>query len=312
MVGMGHIYRALTLARCMDCHEVVFACTPQDRKYLESVVGNEFPLIDAPKASIVRRILKSAPDIVINDILDSEMDDVLPFLKEKIKVINFEDLGPGAQAADLVINELYDHALWTNPNTLWGRDYFCLRDEFLNARRNQSVEQVKGILLVFGGTDQHDLSRKVYEVIRGQCRRSGIMIFIVTGPGYRNYRKLEEEVGLVSGVMLTHATGVISSIMESTQHAITSNGRTVYELAHMRIPGIVIPQHDREKTHAFACQDNGYLPIPTFSGETSLTAVKRNLAYLLANVDFRKNLFEATKRADFVGNKNRVIGKILE
>ena len=70
-------------------------------------------------------------------------------------------------------------------------------------------------------------------------------IFIVTGPGYSGYETFRREVVGDSDVDLTHATGVISRIMEKVQLAITSNGRTVYELAHLSIPAIVIPQHER-------------------------------------------------------------------
>ena len=62
-------------------------------------------------------------------------------------------------------------------------------------------------------------------------------------------------------VKLTKSTGVISSIMEQCQLAIVSNGRTVYELAHMNIPSITIAHHIREETHKFASKENGFLPL---------------------------------------------------
>ena len=92
-------------------------------------------------------------------------------------------------------------------------------------------------------------------------RKYKIFIQIVTGPGYRGFTHLEKIVSQTSGVSLTHATGVISSMMESADIAITSNGRTVYELAHMNIPGIVIPQHEREETHSFAQEQNGFIKM---------------------------------------------------
>ena len=44
--------------------------------------------------------------------------------------------------------------------------------------------------------------------------------------------------------------------MEQSQLAIVSNGRTLYELAHMNIPAIVLSQHKRESTHSFAYEEN--------------------------------------------------------
>ena len=125
-------------------------------------------------------------------------------------------------------------------------------------------KQVNAVLLAFGGTDQHNMSHAIYKAVRKLCDQSGINIHIVTGPGYEGYEELRSDIEKYGGASITHATGVISHIMEQTQVAITSNGRTVYELAHMNIPSIVIPQHEREKTHSFASEDNGFIPLETY------------------------------------------------
>ena len=97
--------------------------------------------------------------------------------------------------------------------------------------------------------------------IRELCKKKGIQIHIVTGPGYRGEDALRQIVDESEGVDITHATGVISQIMADTDLAISSNGRTVYELAHMNVPGIVIDQHAREGTHHFACPENGFINL---------------------------------------------------
>ena len=79
--------------------------------------------------------------------------------------MNFEDLGEGASFANLVINELYDQPRIEGDNILWGRNHFFVRDEFSDANPNQSMENVDNLLLVFGGVDQHDLSKKIYHSI---------------------------------------------------------------------------------------------------------------------------------------------------
>ena len=60
----------------------------------------------------------------------------------------------------------------------------------------------------------------------------------------------------------------MSRIMERTPIAIASNGRIVYELAHMNIPGIIVPVNEREKTHAFANKKNGFFPLRGFNKNT--------------------------------------------
>ena len=310
-VGMGHIFRALTLAHELIDHDVTFFSDEASAKAVKEVVGNAYPVELFNSANIVKSILNFKPDVVINDILDTEVKDVEPLREQGIKVLNFEDLGEGAQFADLVINELYDQPKIEGDNILWGRNHFFVRDEFSDANPNQSVDKVDNLLLVFGGVDQHDLSKKIYQVVRNLCKKKGVRIFIVTGPGYSGYETFRREVEGDSDVDLTHATGVISRIMEKVQLAITSNGRTVYELAHMSIPALVIPQHEREKTHSFACEENGFVQLePYVEGETEMTVVQI-LNDLLEDKKYRQALFNATTAFRFDKNKKKVVSRIL-
>ena len=174
---MGHIFRALTLAHELIDHDVTFFSDEASAKAVKEVVGNAYLVKIFNSASIVKSILKFKPDVVINDILDTEVKDVEPLREQGIKVLNFEDLGEGAQFADLVINELYDQPKIEGDNILWGRNHFFVRDEFSDANPNQSVENVDNLLLVFGGVDQHDLSKKIYHSVRNLCKKKGVKIF---------------------------------------------------------------------------------------------------------------------------------------
>ena len=95
--------------------------------------------------------------------------------------------------------------------------------------------------------------------------------------------------------------------MEQSQLAVTSNGRTVYELAHMNIPAIVIPQHKREMSHAFACEANGFLSLEEYvEGETE-EHVAKALIKLLDDEIYRRKFFDRTRLFRFINNKQRVV-----
>ena len=152
----------------------------------------------------------------------------------------------------------------------------------------------------------------IYHTIKDFCREQEIVIHIVTGPGYENYDSLAKEVVNCDGVSVTHGSGVISGIMEKVQLAITSNGRTVFELAHMNLPGIVIAQHARENTHTFACPDNGFVPLGIFDGEINQDQLLGEFKRLVTDNAARRQLFDQTVRFNFNSNKSRVMGTILE
>lgn len=310
-VGTGHIYRALSIAHEITDHEILFVTDYDNSEVVNKLAGYDYWLASYNKNNIVSAIIDLKPDLVINDMLSTAVNDVVPLKKNKIKVVNFEDIGPGAKYADLTINELYEKPCLNGENFLWGCKYFFVRDEFNNAKKHRFKNKVDSILLTFGGTDQNNLTAKIFHLIKDICYKNEIVIHIVTGAGYCNYSELNSEVESLDRVTLTRETGVISSIMEKAQVAIVSNGRTVYELSHMNIPAIVISQHKREETHNFACNANGFIPIGRYQEGYTDALLVESFQRLVLDSKFRRKLFERTKQHNFSPNKKRVITKLI-
>ncbi len=311
-VGMGHIYRSLSLAHEITDHEILFVSDRENTVAVNKLAGYDYWLGIYEVECIIEKIIALKPDLVINDILSTNKEDLLPLQEKGIKVINFEDLGEGAGLADLTINELYDEPQCAGRRILWGHQHFFVRDEFYDAKPLRFKRRVDTILLTFGGTDQLDLSRKIYRAVSGICRARNIRVHIVTDAGYSCYDQLEAEIKSEECVTVTKATGVISSIMEKSQIAIVSNGRTLYELAHMNIPAIVVSQHQREKTHSFACEENGFIPLGLFEEGSTEGEVAKQLVRLLDDEAYRHLLFDRTTKYRFHANKKKVIKRILD
>jgi Spore coat polysaccharide biosynthesis protein, predicted glycosyltransferase len=172
---------------------------------------------------------------------------------------------------------------------------------------------VDSILITFGGTDPKNLTGQVLETVVGLCEKEGIRIYVVAGVGYAHKEELRNYIrkGRFKGVEFTHATGVIAGIMEKTRIAIASNGRTVYELAHMNIPSIVISHHEREMTHSFSKRENGFINLGVYNGDKTKKLLLENLHLLIHSSDLRRELFRNTRRHNFSKNKERVTGAIL-
>jgi|TARA_Y100000294_G_scaffold68314_1_gene64699 spore coat polysaccharide biosynthesis predicted glycosyltransferase SpsG len=311
-VGMGHIYRTLSLAHEISDHEILFVSDQQNTVAVNQLAGYDYWLGIYDQKYIVENIIELKPDLVINDILSSTHKDVIPLQEKGIKVINFEDLGEGAKLANLTINEMYDEPLFEGRNILWGYHYFFMRDEFNHATPQKFMEKVDTILLTFGGTDQHNLAKIVYQEIKYICSERGIHIHIVAGVGYKNYQLLKKEINNEENVTLTRKTGVISSIMEKSQLAIVSNGRTVYELAHMNIPAIVISQHKREETHKFANKNNGFIHFCLFNKETNIKNIINIILKLIDDSSYRRMLYNNIEKHNFKSNKSKVLKLIYD
>jgi spore coat polysaccharide biosynthesis predicted glycosyltransferase SpsG len=313
-IGMGHIYRALTLAHEITDHEVYFVCDEKSREVVSRLAGKDYWLGVYGQKEITNRIIDLKPDLVINDILKTSRDYILKIRKQGIKVINFEDLGTGACHADLTINELYDKPEIKGKNILWGQKYFFLREEFNEAQPNRFKKQVSTLLVTFGAADPNDFTRKIFRKIRAYCAEMKIKIFLVTGGGYSHIEELKQEIKHISEPQIEciHVTGVMSHIMEQSQIAIAANGRTVYELAHMNIPSIILSHHKREMAHSFAKKDRGFFPLGLYKGKKTGDQILFALKRLVEDHTLRKDCFNRLKPFRFHKNKQKVLDSIAE
>lgn len=310
-IGMGHIYHSLALAHEITDHEVIFVCDEKYKIAVDKIAAMDYKVISTKNVEEI--IIKLDPDIVINDILNTKKDYIDKLKTNNIKVVNFEDLGEGSKYADLVFNELYDTPQLEGKNYYWGYKYLALRDEFYDAKPHKFIDEVKEIMITFGGTDQNNLTLISLKSILELCVNREIVINIVCGGAYKFKEQLECFVlkSNYSKINLTYASGVISKIMEKTQLAISSNGRTVYELADMNIPSIIISHHERESTHNFADLEKGFINLGVINGNISVE-INEKFKKLVEDLDYRKLLFMNIKRYSFRKNKQKVVNKIME
>ncbi len=309
-VGMGHIYRALSIAEELKDHELLFLTDLESDLAISYLQMRKSWVGAFPESEIVPKLIELEPDLVIFDALDTVAKNIQALRAKDIDVLSFEDLGDGSRFTNCTINELFDAPELPGEHYRWGKEYFFIRDEFLLARPKSISPRISSLLLTFGGADQHDLSTKVFLKIRDFCIKEEILIYIVTGPGYNGLNRLENIVNGSRNVSLTHATGVISKIMERVDLAVSSNGRTVYELAHMNVPGIVIDQHAREGTHRFAREANGYIGLGLYNPGKTEEIVVTNIEELVNNYGKYEELYRNVLPHNFSKGNSKSVYEI--
>jgi spore coat polysaccharide biosynthesis predicted glycosyltransferase SpsG len=309
-VGLGHVYRALTLAHEITDHRIVFLCTQDSELAVKRIAEKDYQTV-LQTGSLLEDVLRLEPDLVINDILNTDAGYVQGLKVHNILVVNFEDDGPGADTADLVINALFPPDPDLPDRYLHGAGYFCLRDEFIDTEKCQFHKTVKNLLVTFGGTDPQNYTLKTLACLSDICRRNRIRIFVVTGPGYLHRTSLENYLKDApdNRISYIHQTAKMSGIMQQCDLAISSAGRTLYELAHMRVPAIVMAQHEREDTHRFARPENGFEYLGVM---VDFDAIRLADCFgRMIEPGYRRILYDRMKQHHFGRNKKKVIRKIL-
>ncbi|MBR4169512.1 MAG: UDP-2,4-diacetamido-2,4,6-trideoxy-beta-L-altropyranose hydrolase [Lachnospiraceae bacterium] len=308
-LGMGHIYRCLTLAYKLTGHEILFVADAESDLGIARIKEANFPIKKVENDAEFERLLDEIrPDILVNDILDTTEEYMTMVIKYCKRVINFEDVGSGAKYADAVINALYEKGEKLH-NEYYGSKYFCIRDEFLEEHPKEFSETVENILVIFGGADPSDLTGRLYEICKVlHDKHPKINFHFLLGFAYPHKDQIvtDEE----HRIYVHNDVKRVSAYMNKMDLAVTSQGRTVYELASMGVPSIVLAQNEREAEHVFAGIQNGFINMGIGSKQDALTIIS-TIRWLIATPKVREEMQKLQLSKDFSKGQDRVIRLIL-
>lgn len=255
-VGLGHVYNTLLVANDILNHQIIFLVDLHSQLAYDKIKSNNYPVYIQKEKNIIDDIKKFSPDLVINDCLDTDINYMKQLRDLHIKSVNFEDLGSGAQIADKVINAIYPEKELL-VNHYFGQKYFILRDEFIYCEEKNVTDKVNDILITFGGVDPNNYTKKVVESVYEYCENNDIKITIILGFGYQNYDTLSQ----FKTITIKKNVSNISKYMLKADLIFTSAGRTIYEVASIGTPAIVLAQNEREMTHFFANEEYGFINL---------------------------------------------------
>ncbi|MFX0001760.1 MAG: PseG/SpsG family protein [Candidatus Hermodarchaeota archaeon] len=260
VIGLGHIYRTISLANKLKDHNILFVSKKKHQLGIDLIRKHNLNLKVFETIREFWEIVSNFdPTTVINDILDTQVNYINSLKDKKIFVVNFEDLGEGSKYSDLTINALYEGS--NAGNYYWGKDYYILREEFHNIGNNEIKKEVNNILITYGGTDPNNYSKKVLEAIN-DLNLKDLKINIILGLGYKQPELLKQSVkDYKLDLTIKQNVKNISTYMLQADIAFTSAGRTVYELASIGTPTIVLAQNEREMLHTFANEKNGIINL---------------------------------------------------
>lgn len=314
-VGLGHASRATMLAHELVRHDLRFVCESRSGLAAEYIGRQNWNVEIAPQGGLLRAVLAHRPHLVINDLLDTDAGYVMALKDAGCRVANFEDLGDGAMHADLVVNALYPYG-GDPAHVLVGPRWFCLRDEFLYTGRSAPRQRVERLLVTFGGVDEGNLTVRVIRLLAPLAAARGILLDAVVGAGYAHGDALAhlvselQEAWPALRIEVTGATGRISDHMCDADLAVTSGGRTVFELASLAVPTVVICQNQREATHTFAVA--GYHVVNLgWRGTVGDAEIVAAVTRLVDDGALRERMRQAAFGIDLTLGKRRVVGRLL-
>ena len=305
-LGMGHIYNCITMAFNLIEHQVLFVTRKDCIEGLRKIQSTNMPYVTIESDEDIQKVIDDfKPDIWVNDCLNTTAT-YMRWLKDRVKrVVSIEDLGTGTELADAVINALYENKKVNNDNAYDGARYVCLRDEFQLANQKEFSADVHNVLIMFGGTDPSNLNKKLYKAAKIISKTyPQIEFHFVTGIGY-DLQSNGIESDCSRNIYVHSDVSRVTEYMKKADIAVSSQGRTVYEIASMGVPAVIMAQNEREMTHTFATMKNGFLNLG-LGKNIDIDTIVNTLHWLIATPNIRKNMRSLMLKYDFKNNMQRI------
>lgn len=255
-MGLGHIYRVLELADEFDSRPDIYFDIRQTDPAVFGVSPHRIIPVDGI-AGLFQALSQTRYDVLINDVLSTSrefMTSLRACLKDAV-IVNFEDDGSGAELADTVINALFESS--ELPNASNGHAYFIASKLFLMHDPIHIADRVRRVLVTFGGADPNGYTELLLELaVQPEFRH--IRFCVVIGRAKANAQELLT-ADYPENIELVYDTQNMAELMSQADVAVTSRGRTGYELALMGVPFLSLAQNEREEKHTFLRDENGVI-----------------------------------------------------
>lgn len=236
--GMGDITSSLSLAKEFReaSHQVFFIVNNND-SVQRLIYDNGFTYNLANSATEIEQyISKLDIDIAILNQLNSPKDEALVFKKCSRMLVTIEDKGDAASLADLRFNILYH-----SDGAITGFEFMPLDSVFQLKHIKEKIikKEIRKLMVTQGGSDTHGLTPKIIKAL--EALPVSIKASVIIGPNFSHQQKLEDVLQSIQRTfeLISDKTD-LSDIMFESDLAVTAGGNTLFELACVGTPAVVI------------------------------------------------------------------------
>jgi spore coat polysaccharide biosynthesis predicted glycosyltransferase SpsG/CMP-N-acetylneuraminic acid synthetase len=287
-VGMGHVFRSLAIAealRGLSRADVAFLMSADHTEGLVTVsrAGYAVRVVgDRKEETYLEHIRDFAPAILINDLpaLDRSYLTALSHLgATTVNLVDtIDDLETTEHYAQVIVSVMNQDR--ETPEGFYGGPAYAILREHFRGREKDVRETPRLVLLSFGGSDPQGLTLKAARAL--QDLGPEVEVVAVAGPAFSFRREFEALAGALPRPvpLINEAGGHIAELMLEADVMIGSGGMSVYEIAALGTPGIILGQNAREdgRMRDFAAHGTvEYLGLGTEVDEAVLAAALRAL-----------------------------------
>lgn len=327
-IGMGHIMRCLTVARCLLDYGAKIYFLVSDECALDFLreegidalcLNTIYCSMTIDEASKIQRlVIQYHADAIIVDSYYTTPA-YLAYLRLFIPVICFyyKEL---KLPVDILINyninynlKYYQsHYADSTAKLLLGSKYVPLRKEFINIHYKIRAN-VRKVLLMTGGADPCDFMSNFFKHIKNYKIYDEIHFTCISGKYNIHHDRLCSLQNMMENLTVIQTTKNISQLMCQNDIVLSAGGTTLYELCSVGVPTILFSFIDNQIGESQYMKDH---KIMAYAGQYGMECFWKNLFTILydlvTNIEIRRSMSEKMQQVVDGKGASRISNEIIK
>lgn len=314
-VGFGHITRCISLYQSFEEYNIkptfIINCDESVKKWMGKIDFLSFDWLNNPQK--IFKIIKNS-DIVI---IDSYM--APKYIYKKISdltnlTVSIDDNCRINYPKGIVLNGAinatqFNYPLSRNIEYLLGTHYIPLRKEFKEKSVKKIKKNIETIMVTFGGEDSANMTPRIIEILKKYYPTQKKKIVI--GTGFKNIENIQKLTDSNIEMEYNVNAQLMKDLMLQSDVAISAGGQTIYELAKIGIPSIIIGVAKNQINQINGWDKNGFICYAGWKKDPDLNQKIIKCLKNLENYQLRqKKSVTGKKEVDGQGS-TRTVRKIM-
>ena len=286
ILGMGDVGKAIALADKFtgQLDEALFILS-RGEEAVAAVKDRGYRLHTVDSLVMEREVLQAfRPDAIILHKLNNSPEYIKSLKELTGLIVTIDDAGEGAQYSDLRINVIFHAA-----EAITDPQYIALKSEFQEVHESRKTisNQVRELLITQGGGDTYGFTPMIIRALEQTICRPHFTV--VMGPAFRHQTELAAAVSASTlDLTLVYNARNMAELMRDADLAITAGGLTMFELACVGTPSLVICAERFEMETAGRLEKAGAAVNLGFGGDMDYARLPEAVETLAADYDTRK------------------------
>lgn len=212
---------------------------------------------------ILKHLQHNAYDVIVTDLREIQNEQLLR-IKQVFqgKIICLDEWGNRFLDCHVIVNNMADRSFWnykdSSARIYAGMQYLILNSALKNYHEKKKVisQEIRNVVITMGGVDSNNSTKKIYDTIKEID--SIKTIHIVLGGGYRNEEKIRQSVETDLRCVVHKDIDYLFELIYDADVAFCAGGNTMYEIACIGTPAIVVPTMPHEEINGRAFQRTGF------------------------------------------------------